>query len=159
MTFKHENITDNRQLNAGILVINLLLFNGLIETKPLPACNNPWDILIACNVTCSLAYYSANDLNIDAILELLVPNPINPRAIIALVANIVSCCYAYLLITSIIVNLGFDKCNIDIHNGNICFDFSDPYCITWSNDLSNKVELTSSPKHINVIPNKQICTS
>jgi len=137
----------------------LLLLRGLIDTNPLPACNNPWDILIACNIITSLAYYSANDLNIEAILELLVPNPINPSAIIALVANILSFWYAYLLITSIIVNLGFDKCNIEIHNGNICFDFSLPYWIIWSNDLSNNVELTSSPKHIKVIPIKHIWTS
>jgi len=79
-------------LNAGIFVMSLLEDKGLIDTNPLPECNNPCAILTACNTLTSRSYYSAKLLKILATRELLVPNPTNPRLIIAFMANTVSCC-------------------------------------------------------------------
>jgi len=53
--FKQENINVMIPLSAGMLVISLFEFRGLIETNPLPEWSKPWAIRTEWSTFVSLA--------------------------------------------------------------------------------------------------------
>jgi len=63
-----------------------------MDTRPFPECNKPCASRTEWRILVSRAYYSASERRMDAMRELLVPNPTSPSAMIAFMAKMVSCC-------------------------------------------------------------------